>query len=371
MERPARGRVGLHFEIRDNGIGMSEEFLATIFEPFNREQNTTISGIQGTGLGMAITKNLVELMGGNISVESRLGEGTCFFLDLELRAAEEDENLRFWRQSGIRRILAVDDEEEFCLSVRELLSETGVEIRYTTGGREAVRAVEYALCTGRQYQVILIGWRMPEIDGLETARRIREKTGEDTLILLSAAHGWSEIEAEAKKAGVDAFLPKPFLESDLRQTIQKTGKNVDRKGSVVPNEDVLRGKRFLVAEDNEINAEILCELMSIEGAKCEVAVNGQQALDYFLRSEPGYYDAVLMDIQMPVMDGYTAAGKIRACGHPDAAVIPIAAMTANAFAEDVQNALSAGMDAHIAKPADPEILRETLKKLEKERRHEK
>ena len=188
---------------------------------------------------------------------------------------------------------------------------------------------------------------------------------------MSAAHGWSEIEAEAKKAGVDAFLPKPFLESDLRQTIQKTGKNVNRKGTVVPNEDVLRGKRFLVAEDNEINAEILCEFMSIEGAKCEVAVNGQQALDYFLRSEPGYYDAVLMDIQMPVMDGYTAAGKIRACGHPDAAVIPIAAMTANAFAEDVQNALSAGMDAHIAKPADPEILRETLKKLEKERRHEK
>ncbi len=224
LERPARGRVGLHFEIRDNGIGMSEEFLATIFEPFNREQNTTISGIQGTGLGMAITKNLVELMGGNISVESRLGEGTCFFLDLELRAAEEDENLRFWRQSGIRRILAVDDEEEFCLSVRELLSETGVEIRYTTGGREAVRAVEYALCTGRQYQVILIGWRMPEIDGLETARRIREKTGEDTLILLSAAHGWSEIEAEAKKAGVDAFLPKPFWSPICGRRFRRRGK---------------------------------------------------------------------------------------------------------------------------------------------------
>ncbi len=354
----------MRFTVTDNGIGMSEEFLESVFDPFAREANSTISGIQGTGLGMAITKNLVELMGGTIGVESKTGQGSVFTVELSFAvqalSAEED----FWHNSGITRVLVVDDDEPTCIDIRDLLHGVGVYVRYATNGYDAVDAAVSARDAGEDFNVILLDWKMPGINGVETARRIREEIKGDIPILVLTSYDWSDIEEEAREAGIDAFLPKPFFVATFRQTMQ-TLETYSMKLETEIKTNMLEGMMFLVAEDNELNAEILSEMLAMEGARCDLAENGQAALEMFSESEKDKYDMILMDVQMPVMNGYEATRAIRACAHPRAGSIPIVAMTANAFAEDVRDALLSGMNAHLAKPIDMEAMKAVISHMHK------
>ncbi|MDO5378951.1 MAG: response regulator, partial [Clostridia bacterium] len=364
MPQSGKNYARLRFVIRDNGIGMSEAFCQTLFEPFTREANSTVSGIPGTGLGMAITKNLVDLMGGTIAVESRLGEGSAFTVELELRIRERDVEKDFWQRHGVTRLLIVDDEPELCRSAAALMEDAGVETRCAFGGESAVEMARQADREGRDFDLVLLDWKMPEMDGVETARRIREILPEHVPILILTAYDWDEIEAESRAAGISGFMPKPFFVSHFMQALEEIDRGKTPEGEQAAGRATLEGRRFLAAEDNELNAEILVELLDMEGAACDVAVNGREAVERFEQSQPGAYDAILMDIQMPVMNGYEATRAIRAGSHPLATSIPIIAMTANAFAEDIREALRAGMNAHIAKPVDMEQLKETFLKLE-------
>ncbi len=356
--------VKLRFVVRDNGIGMSEQFQREVFAPFSREINSVTNKIQGTGLGMAITKNLVDLMGGVIQVESKLGQGSAFTVELTFALPEQEEKDTWYRQK-ITRMLVVDDEEEICLDIRELMRGTGVDVSIRTDGAAAVEAAVQAHRNGSDFHVILLDWKMPGMDGVQTARAIREKVGRHVPILVLTSYDWSDIEAQARDAGIDAFMPKPFFASTFWQTIKPLFTREESRPveAALPAENVLAGRLFLVAEDNEMNAEILTEVLSMEGARCEVAVNGRQAVEMFEASQPGRYDMILMDVQMPVMNGYEATRAIRASAHPEAASIPIVAMTANTFAEDVRNAMDAGMDAHLAKPIDLDAMRQIVGRL--------
>lgn len=368
IKKIANNYVHLRFVVSDNGIGMSEKFLKTVFDPFAREINSTTNAIQGTGLGMAITKNIVDLMGGTISVKSQPGKGSTFTVELEFAVPKQNRDDEFWIRHAISRALVVDDEEEVCLTIQELMHDTGVQVSYATDGYRAVEMAAKSHEQHEDYHVILLDWKMPGIDGVETARRIRARVGREVPILVLTAYDWSEIEEDAREAGIDAFLPKPFFVSSFRQAIQNLveKENDDTLKPQEPMEEKpLEGMMILTAEDNDLNAEIISEMLEIAGAKCEWVVNGKEALEYFQKSEPGYYDVILMDVQMPVMNGYEATRAIRQCGHPDALTIPIVAMTANAFAEDVQNAVNAGMNAHIAKPMDADIVNSTLEKWKK------
>lgn len=357
-----------HFEIKDSGIGMSEEYLETIFQPFSREENKKTAGIQGTGLGMAITKNLADLMGGTITVESRLGEGSTFTVDLELRIQEQDADPDFWKNHSVTHLLVADDDEEICLGIQKTMADTGVSIQYALGGKEAAALTERAESEGRGFDLILIDWQMPDISGIETARRIRKIVPKNVPIMILTAYDISRIEEEGTAAGVDGFLQKPFFLSNFKLIVsslkdQECGEdNKDAKEE--DREDAsLAGLRILAAEDIELNAEILMELLKMAGAACEWAVNGQEAFRMFEQSEPGWYDLILMDVQMPVLNGYEATKAIRNSQHPCAKTIPIIAMTANTFSEDVKDALDAGMNAHVGKPVDMEQLKEAAAKV--------
>ncbi len=352
----------LRFVVRDNGIGMSPDFLKTVFDPFSREENSTTSGIQGTGLGMAITKNLVDLMGGVIRAESRQGEGSVFTVELSFALPASLDEGDFWSRRGISRILVADDEEQVCLDIREMMEDTGVQVAYATDGPSAVDEAERAMARGEEFHAILLDWKMPGQSGVDTARQLRKKVGREIPILVLTAYDWSAIQEEAVAAGVDAFLPKPFFVSTFRQALEGLAAGPEDKAAPAP-EDALKGLFFLVAEDNELNAEILREMLDMEGARCEVVSNGQLAVERFLEAPPDKYDMILMDVQMPVMDGYEATRRIRACGHPRAKGIPIVAMTANAFAEDVRHALDAGMNGHLSKPINMDAVRELLGRL--------
>ena len=366
--------VKLRFEVRDNGIGMSEEFQKHVFMPFSREVSSVTNKVQGTGLGMAITKNLVDLMGGIIQVESKPGEGSTFTVELSF-VLPEQEKVEALIGQKIARMLIADDEEDVCMAVKAMMHDTGVDVFYVTNGEDAVRAAVSAERRGEGFQVILLDWKMPGLNGVETARRIREEIGEHVPILVLTSHDWSEIEDEARAAGISAFMSKPFFVSTFWQTIKplfadltaqqaKTQQAGDGSGISMENGAgemrVMEGRHFLVAEDNELNAEILTEMLDLEGASCDLAVNGAEAVEMFTASAPGDYDMILMDVQMPVMNGYEATRRIRSSGHPLATRIPIVAMTANTFAEDVRNALDAGMDGHLAKPIDMEAVRKMI-----------
>ncbi len=356
--------VRLRFVVRDNGIGMSEEFQKKIFAPFSREVSSTTNKIQGTGLGMAITKNLVDLMGGIIRVESQPEKGSTFTVELSF-ALPENEESDLWFRQKITRMLVADDEEDICLSIKEMMRDTGVDVTYVTEGAAAVQTAVKAHQLGEDFHVILLDWKMPGLDGVETARMIREKVGTDVPILVLTSYDWSEIETEARMAGINAFMPKPFFVSTLWQAIKPLFLDYTEQKTYEDDtpEDTMEGLLFLVAEDNELNAEILTEMLSMEGASCELAMNGSEALDMFKNSEPGHYDMILMDVQMPVMNGYESTRQIRACEHPEAKTIPIVAMTANTFAEDVRNAFDAGMNGHLAKPIDMDAMRELVGRL--------
>ncbi len=352
----------IRIEVEDDGYGMTPEFLKTIFDAFTRAENSTTNKVQGTGLGMAITKNIVELMGGTIDVFSEVDKGSLFRVDLELRIPSVQADEQFWKESGITRILAADDSEEVCKSIRALMADTGIAVDTVSGGQEALRMVQHACEDGDSYQVILLDFALKDVDGVETARKLREILPGEIPILFLASYDSDEMYTEASSIENVGFLTKPFFVSAFKEallSLRLTRDNI--KPEYEEDGDTeLNGLHFLVAEDNEINAEILSELLDIEGATCEIAENGKQALELFEGAPAGKFDAVLMDVQMPVMNGYEASEKIRLSEHPDAKSIPIIAMTANAFAEDVKDALNAGMNAHVAKPIDMDLLKRTI-----------
>ncbi len=351
----------IRFTISDNGLGMSEDFLKVIFDPFTREDTKVTHEIQGTGLGMAITKSLVDLMGGSIKVESKLGEGSTFVVELELHIQEREDNPEFWTDHSLGKMLVVDDDEEVCRNVVHTMRETGVVVEYATGGEAAIQMIGEARQAGKPYDLILLDWKMPVMDGLETARLIRKSYPEKIPILLLTAYDWSEIEREATEIGVDHFLPKPFFMSTFKEAICRL---VDAPQDAEKHKDsVVQGKHILVVDDIEVNHMILVKILSSYGAVCEAVEDGQAAVDAILNSQPGTYDLILMDVQMPVMDGYEATRTIRASSHPDAKTIPIIAMTANVFVDDIRDAINAGMDAHITKPVQIDKLKSTIRQV--------
>ncbi len=354
----------LRFAVKDNGIGMSSEFQKKVFAPFSREINSVTNKIQGTGLGMAITKNLVDLMGGIIQVESETGKGTVFTVELTFALPEKEEQAEQLSQK-IKRMLIADDEEEICLDIKELMKDTGIEIYYETDGAAAVDTAVRSHNKGEDFDVILLDWKMPKMNGIETAKALRKQLGTGVPILVLTSYDWSDIEKEARLAGINAFMPKPFFVSTFRQAIEPllSEQKSEPENTAPSDEKVMEGRLFLIAEDNEMNAEILTEVLAMEGVECELAANGQEAVNLFETSEPGHYDIILMDVQMPVMNGYEATRKIRSSSHPEAKTIPIVAMTANTFAEDVRNAMDAGMNGHLAKPIDMEAVKNMVVKL--------
>ncbi len=357
----------IRFTVSDNGFGMSEDYLKVIFDPFTREETNVSHEIQGTGLGMAITKNLVDLMGGTIHVESRLGEGSTFTVELELHTQEKEDDPGFWIEHEISRMIVTDDDEEVCRSIVKAMSRVGVATDYATDGDTAVRMMRERRDAGRPYDLILLDWKMPTLDGLETARLIRKNYSDKIPILLLTAYDWNEIETEAIEIGIDHFLPKPFFMSTFKEAVRRM-MDGHRKNETGGQLDVVRNKHILVVDDVEINRLILVELLSTLGAKCDEAGNGREALEIFEQSQPGDYDLILMDVQMPVMDGYAASKAIRSSSHPEAQTMPIIAITANAFVDDVRDAIDSGMDAHIAKPIQIDKLKSTIQQVVENRR---
>lgn len=353
--------VHLLFEITDDGIGMSPAFIQHVFDPFSREKNSTLSGIQGTGLGMTIAKSLVDLMGGNISVESVKGQGSTIKVELELRPAVGDDESGFWKEHSIAKALILGPEEKICQSIRDLMSNTGVELQYAAESQQAMDMIGSA-----SFDLILLDRMLPGMNALETIRYIRSGSGNFPILLL-IDNDWITIEEDAHRAGANGFLSAPFSMSTLQNVVSVCRSQSETQPCNDKDHD-LKGLRLLIAEDNDINAEILMELLDMEGAVYDRAINGQKAVELYQSKPEGYYDGILMDIQMPEMNGYEATQAIRSLNRSDAADIPIVAMTANAFAEDIQNSLDAGMNAHIAKPIDMTILKSVLSKVMRQRR---
>ncbi len=352
----------IRFTVSDNGQGMSEDYLKVIFDPFTREQRTTVNKIQGTGLGMAITKNLVDLMNGSIMVESRPGQGSTFTVELELRIQERTDDPDFWKKHGIFRMIVADDDDSVCRDIVKKMMGTNVAVRFATNGRLAVEMIRRAREQGEPYDLIILDWKMPDLDGLETACLIRKNYPEKTPILFFTAYDWADIEEEAMEIGNHHFLQKPFFMSSFKEAIQRM-MGVRKEPVFTDKERIVENKRILVVDDIDVNRMILVKILETLGAVCDVAENGQQAVEKFLDAESGNYEIILMDVQMPVMNGYEATKAIRGSGHPSAGSVPIIAMTANAFVDDIRDALEAGMDAHVSKPVVLDQLKHTIQEV--------
>ena len=340
------------FRIKDNGIGMSQEFAQKIFEPFERERTSTVSRIQGTGLGMAITKNIVDMMGGTIEVQTAQGKGTEFTVCVPMRAQTEQRPVEKITELEGLKALVVDDDFNTCDSVTKMLVKVGMRAEWTLSGKEAVLRARQSIEMSDAYHAYIIDWRLPDMNGIEVTRQIRS-LHDDTPIIILTAYDWSDIEVEAKAAGVTAFCSKPMFMSDLRETLMSAlgQKPADAVQRLLPEKNAdFKGKHILLVEDNELNREIAQEILQEYGFLVDSAENGAVAVEKVSTAAPGSYDLVLMDVQMPIMDGYTATRKIRALDDPARAKLPILAMTANAFDEDRRNALESGMNGFLSKP---------------------
>ena len=347
-----RGCGQYEFRIKDNGIGMSQEFAQKIFEPFERERTSTVSRIQGTGLGMAITKNIVDMMGGTIEVQTAQGKGTEFTVCVPMRAQTEQRPVEKITELEGLKALVVDDDFNTCDSVTKMLVKVGMRAEWTLSGKEAVLRARQSIEMSDVYHAYIIDWRLPDMNGIEVTRQIRS-LHDDTPIIILTAYDWSDIEVEAKAAGVTAFCSKPMFMSDLRETLMSAlgQKPADAVQRLLPEKNAdFKGKHILLVEDNELNREIAQEILQEYGFLVDSAENGAVAVEKVSTAAPGSYDLVLMDVQMPIMDGYTATRKIRALDDPARAKLPILAMTANAFDEDRRNALESGMNGFLSKP---------------------
>ncbi len=352
------------FIVKDNGIGMTQEFVKHIFEPFEREASTTKTGIQGTGLGMAITKNIVEMMNGTIEVKSERGKGSEFKVELSLKLQDVEKNAQQIQELNGLRSLVVDDDFNTCDSVSKMLKQIGMRSEWTTSGREAAYRAKVAYEEGDSYHTYIIDWQMPETSGIETARRIRASVGDEAPIIILTAYDWTDIEEEAKEAGVTAFCAKPLFMSDLKSALLAANNLVDKEEVTATwTQADFDGKRILLVEDNELNREIAEEILEETGFIVESAPDGTDAVEMMKKAEEYYYDAVLMDVQMPIMDGYEATRTIRAMQRKDVKDLPIIAMTANAMDEDKEAALKNGMSAHIAKPIDVDLFISILRQF--------
>ena len=353
------------FRIKDNGIGMSQEFAQKIFEPFERERTSTVSRIQGTGLGMAITKNIVDMMGGTIEVQTAQGKGTEFTVCVPMRAQTEQRPVEKITELEGLKALVVDDDFNTCDSVTKMLVKVGMRAEWTLSGKEAVLRARQALEMSDAYHAYIIDWRLPDMNGIEVTRQIRS-LHDDTPIIILTAYDWSDIEVEAKAAGVTAFCAKPMFMFDLRETLMSAlgQKPADAVQRLLPEKNAdFKGKHILLVEDNELNREIAQEILREYGFLVDSAENGAVAVEKVSTAAPGSYDLLLMDVQMPIMDGYTATRKIRALDDPARAKLPILAMTANAFDEDRRNALESGMNGFLSKPIVIDDLVQELHKI--------
>ena len=355
----------LRFIVNDTGVGMSEQFLPHLFEPFSQESTGTTSLYGGTGLGLAISKSIVDMMDGSIAVRSIKGIGTEFTVDVKVGITEEEKLRHCQKKVNLNfshlKTLVVDDDVAVCESAVATLGEMGVKAEWVDSGRKAVERVKTLWKQKKYYNMILIDWKMPEMDGLETARRIRAIVGPETTIIIMTAYDWASIEHEAKLAGVNLLMSKPMFKSSLVSAFSKAlGEKEDQARREERIEYDFTGKRILLAEDNALNTEVAVLLLESKGFAVDTAENGLRALEMFSKSAEGYYSAILMDIRMPLMDGLMASTNIRHLSNADAATIPIIAMTANAFDDDIEKSKAAGMDAHLAKPIDPERMYQTL-----------
>ena len=360
-----RGCGQYEFRIKDNGIGMSQEFAQKIFEPFERERTSTVSRIQGTGLGMAITKNIVDMMGGTIEVQTAQGKGTEFTVCVPMRAQTEQRPVEKITELEGLKALVVDDDFNTCDSVTKMLVKVGMRAEWTLSGKEAVLRARQSIEMSDVYHAYIIDWRLPDMNGIEVTRQIRS-LHDDTPIIILTAYDWSDIEVEAKAAGVTAFCAKPMFMSDLRETLMSAlgQKPADAVQGLLPEKNAdFKGKHILLVEDNELNREIAQEILREYGFLVDSAENGAVAVEKVSTAAPGSYDLVLMDVQMPIMDGYTATRKIRALDDPARAKLPILAMTANAFDEDRRNALESGMNGFLSKPIVIDDLVQELRKI--------
>ncbi len=360
----AKGSELYEIRVKDSGIGMSQEFVQKIFSPFERERTSTVSRTQGTGLGMAITKNIVDMMGGTIEVQTEQGKGTEFIVRLPFRIQSEHQRIEKIAELEGLKALVVDDDFNTCDSVTKMLVRVGMRSEWTLSGKEAVLRARQSMELGDAFHAYIIDWRLPDMNGIEVTRQIRS-LGDDTPVIILTAYDWSDIEVEAKAAGVTAFCAKPLFMSDIRETLMNViGQSQDEpETSILPkaNPD-FRGKCILLVEDNELNSEIAVEILNGYGFVVDTAENGAEAVEKVKNSASGNYDLVLMDVQMPVMNGYEATKEIRALADPALAGITILAMTANAFDEDRKKALECGMDGFLSKPI---VIEELIAMLQK------
>ena len=359
------GYASYEFKVKDTGIGMSREFLKHVFEPFEREQTSTVSGIQGTGLGLAITKNIVDMMGGEITVESEEGKGSEFTVNFRFRVAEGSPESQRVEQLADLRALVVDDDVNTCVSVSKMLSAIGMRPDWTTLGNEAVIRTEFAIEQNEPYSAYIIDWLMPDMNGIELVRRIRRVIGDMTPIIILTAYDWTDIEEEAREAGVTAFCSKPLFLSELRSALAAPymDKESAAESDTSESEPRFDGVRILLVEDNELNQEIAQTILEAAGFIIDTADDGSVAVEMMKEKPANTYNVILMDVQMPIMNGYQATRAIRALDDPAKASIPIVAMTANAFEEDRKEAMDSGMNGYVPKPINIEQLMSTLEDI--------
>ena len=370
VEKPCltKGYTTYEFSIKDTGIGMSAKFLEHVFDTFAREHSATVSGIQGTGLGMSITKNIVDMMGGTIAVESEEGKGSVFTVTLNLRLASQPVKYAPIAELQGARALVVDDDIETCRSVCKMLRSIEMQPDWTVTGKEAVLRAQDAAELQDEYKVYIVDYLMPDMNGIETVRRIRKVIGESVPIIVLTAYDWTDFEQEAREAGVTAFVAKPLFMSELRSVLTQRVQLEEPQPEVEANDGDLSGRRILLVEDNALNREIAATLLREAGILIVCAADGIEAVDIINEAPEDKYDLVLMDIQMPRMDGYTATREIRTLPNNRKANIPIVAMTANAFEEDRRKAFECGMNGHIVKPFDMKIVTRTLNQIFRERK---